>query len=101
MLFKQNGAARVLIAARAKLDGPICPPQNYAGVSDNAEGMRLLCAAGMDPHAPDLLSTPAVRACSAYGSIAALGEVVMHSPPDTISVSRALVLAVAGRVAKS
>ncbi|CAE7697127.1 unnamed protein product, partial [Symbiodinium sp. CCMP2456] len=96
MQFKQNDAARLLIAARAKLDGPICGPQNYAGVSDNAEGMRLLCAAGMDPHALDFLNAPAIQACSAYGSIAAMGEVVMHSPHDTVRVSRALVIAMAG-----
>ena len=42
MLFKQNDAARQLLAAGAKITGGLAPPVISAAMSDNAEGVRLL-----------------------------------------------------------
>ncbi|CAE7225519.1 unnamed protein product [Symbiodinium sp. CCMP2592] len=54
MLFKHKDAARLLIAARAKLEGGVLPSVHFAAVSDNAAGIRLLCSARCDPLAQDL-----------------------------------------------
>ena len=48
MFYKHNDAAQLLIAARAQLYGGIHHPMINAAMSDNAEGLRLLCAAGGD-----------------------------------------------------
>ena len=51
IFYKHNDAAQLLIAARARLNGGIEDSIFFAAVSNNAEGLRLLRAAGGDPQA--------------------------------------------------
>ena len=50
-----------------------------ASVSDNAEGIRLLCSAGIDPLMEDVLEASALRGVATYGSLAALAELSLHT----------------------
>ena len=49
---------------------------HFAAIADNAAGIRLLCAAGADPLAKDLLGTPAVCTAAGYGAMEALEELL-------------------------
>ena len=96
VLFKQNDAARLLIAARAKLQGGVLQATNYAAISDNAEGIRLLCAAGADPLANDMFGTPALCTAAGYGAMEALEELLFQTHHEPLVLSRALCFAVGG-----
>ena len=47
---RHNEAARLLLAAKAKFEGGLQPALNLAGISNNPEGIRILCDAGCNPH---------------------------------------------------
>jgi len=101
MLFKHNDAARLLLAARAKLQGGVLPAVHFAAISDNAAGIRLLCSTRCDPLAGDLFGTPAISTAAGYGSMAALEELVFHARRASESgkvpgTSHALFFAMAG-----
>ena len=67
-----------------------------ASVSDNAEGIRLLCSAGIDPLMEDVLEASALRGVATYGSLAALAELSLHTSQEPLVVSRALFFAMVG-----
>mmetsp|Transcript_19932 Transcript_19932/g.46702 ORF Transcript_19932/g.46702 Transcript_19932/m.46702 type:complete len:622 (+) Transcript_19932:25-1890(+) len=96
LLFQHNDAARRLIAARANFQGGFTTPLNMASVSDNAEGIRLLCSAGIDPLMEDVLEASALRGVATYGSLAALAELSLHTSQEPLVVSRALFFAMVG-----
>ena len=96
LLFKQNDAANRLIAARASFQGGFTTPLNLASISDNADGVRLLCsAAGIDPLVEDALECSALRAIATFGSFQALAELTLHTSHEPHTVSRALFFAMA------
>ena len=89
MLFKHTDAARLLIAARADLEGGM-PAMAYAALSNNPEGVRLLCAAGANPLSENLINIPMFDFASAYASSAAVEAFLMQAPPETLDISQAL-----------
>ena len=54
LFSKQNQAVRLLLAARASMDGGPHPPICCAARASNTEGVRLLCEAQCNVHARDL-----------------------------------------------
>jgi len=90
MLFKHNDAARLLIAAGARMDGSIMPSMAYASISNNPEGICILCNAGADPQAENQINIPMLDVCSGYGSLAALEALLAHALPGTLNFSQAL-----------
>ena len=54
LFFKQNKVVRLLLEARAIMDGGLHPPIYCAARASNSEGVRLLCEASCNIHARDL-----------------------------------------------
>ena len=85
MFYKHNDAARLLICARAQLDGGTAPAMIIAATSNNVEGIRLLRASGGDPLAKNLFGVSALVSAAGFGSLAAMEELLaqaQHSPHE-------------------
>ncbi|OLQ03103.1 Ankyrin repeat and KH domain-containing protein 1 [Symbiodinium microadriaticum] len=79
-IFKHHDAARLLVAARARVDGGILPALNLAGSANNPEGVRILCEAGCDARTTkDILGFSALEAACAQGSIEAVEEILRQA----------------------
>ena len=94
LCYKHNEVARMLIAARAKLEGGIAPSTTPAAGADNAEGIRILCAARADLRARNLFGMGALETAAGLGCRAALEELVRHTQPSCWELSLALNIAV-------
>ena len=90
MLFKHSDAARLLIDAGTCMDGSMMPSMAYASISNNPEGIRILCNAGADPHTENLINIPMLDFCSGYGSLAAVEALLAQALPGTLNLSQAL-----------
>eukprot|EP00439_Symbiodinium_sp_Y106_P084761 s337_g26.t1 len=75
LFHKHNDACRTLIAGRARVDDSFRGyPACAAAMADNAEGLRLLCEAGGNPHQPFMGSVyPFTLACM-FGARDAIDE---------------------------
>ena len=90
VFYKNNEAAQLLLAARAHMEGGVGPALHWACNANNAVGARLLCCAGSSPLARNLLGPNALDCAGAFGSMAALEEMLQHVHPTSLDASRAL-----------
>ena len=90
VFYKHNEAAQLLLAARAHMEGGVGPALHWACNANNAVGARLLCCAGSSPLARNLLGPNALDCAGAFGSMAALEEMLQHCHPTSLDASRAL-----------
>ncbi|CAE7527483.1 anks1b [Symbiodinium pilosum] len=90
IFYKHNDAAQLILAARAQPEGGFGPALQWASNANNEEGARLLCSAGSSPFARNLLGPSALDCAAAYGSMAALEELLQHCQPTSLDASRAL-----------
>ncbi|CAE7874840.1 Ankk1, partial [Symbiodinium sp. KB8] len=90
VFFKHQEATRLLLAQRAQLEGVLWPSALMAANSDNAEGVRLLCAAGARPQARNILGPTSLRCAAGNGAAAALEELLLQGRPGPLELSRAL-----------
>ncbi|CAE7241492.1 pyx [Symbiodinium sp. CCMP2456] len=97
VFYKHHEATRLLLTARAHLQGGVAPAVFVAANTNNAEGVRLLCAAGAKPLAPNAFGVSSLRNAAACAAPAALEELVMQGRPSSLDLSRALFDAVAIR----
>ncbi|CAE7665077.1 ANKK1 [Symbiodinium sp. KB8] len=74
--FKHQKATKLLLAARAQLDGGLIAAMHFAGPRDNAEGIRLLCAAGGRPLAQGAIGYTPLQTVASYGAIQAVEELL-------------------------
>ena len=88
LFFKHHEATRLLLAARAHLEGGFFLAMNWAAQTDSAEGVQLLCAAGGRPLARNLIGTTALAIAAAHGAQSALEELVEQGRPDQLELSR-------------
>jgi len=85
VLFKRHEGTRLLLAARAHLEGGLTPVAQSAAI-DNAEGIQLLCAAGARPLARNLFGLS--LQCAAGVAATAAVELVLQSRPSWLELSR-------------
>ncbi|CAE7515570.1 Asb3 [Symbiodinium natans] len=91
VFYKHNDVAAVLIAARAQLQGGLIPAMHQACFTDNAEGIRLICAARGDPTVRNIFGSRPLQVAAGYESMAALEQLLQTpSTPGTLELSRAL-----------
>ena len=90
VFYKNNGAARLLIAARATLAGGTGPAMAHAATANNAEGIRLLYAAGGNASQRTLLGLDVWECAASYGSLSAMEELLQQGHPSTVVLARAL-----------
>ncbi|CAE7554000.1 unnamed protein product [Symbiodinium sp. CCMP2592] len=92
VLHNHNEAARVLIAARAWVDGRsgvVDPALTTAAEANNAEGIRILCHAGCSPHLKNSLGISALQSACASGCLAAVEQLVAQAG-ETVDLSGTL-----------
>eukprot|EP00439_Symbiodinium_sp_Y106_P077221 s29_g16.t1 len=87
-------ATKMLLEARAQLDGGLIAAMHFAGPRDNAEGIRLLCAAGGRPLAQGVIGYTPLQTVASYGAIQAVEELLRQCQPDQLELSRTLWAAV-------
>eukprot|EP00439_Symbiodinium_sp_Y106_P055016 s4066_g7.t1 len=97
VFYKHQEATRLLLAARAHLQGGVAPAVFVAANTDNAEGVRLLCAAGAKPLALNMFGLSSLQNAAACAAAAALEELARQGRPGSLDLSRALFDAVAMR----
>ncbi|OLQ14426.1 Ankyrin-2 [Symbiodinium microadriaticum] len=93
VFFKHHKATRLLLAAKAfhsQLQGGIAPAILHAAAGDNAEAVRLLCAAGARPLARNLLGPTSLQSAAGLAATEALEELVIQGRPGSLDLSRAL-----------
>ena len=90
LFFKHHEAAKLLLTARAQVQGGFLSAMNWAAQSDSVEGVRMVCAAGGSPLAPNLIGTTPVAIAAGCGAREALNELVAQGCPDGLQLSRAL-----------
>lgn len=88
--FKHQKATKLLLAVRAQLDGGLIAAMHFAGPRDNAEGIRLLCAAGGRPLAQGVIGYTPLQTVASYGAIQAVEELLRQCQPDQLELSRTL-----------
>ncbi|CAE7699901.1 unnamed protein product [Symbiodinium sp. CCMP2592] len=90
VFYKHQEATRLLLAARAQLEGGLAPAIFYPGFSENVEGVRLLCAAGARPLARNVFGVSCLQNAAGFAASAVLEELVRQGCPDSLELSRAL-----------
>lgn len=104
VFFRHNEAARLLLAAKAKFEGGLQPALNLAGISNNPEGIRILCDAGCNPHTTkDIFGFSAMEAAAGQGQVEAVEEILRQAGGSVSSwiLNRALYLACCFRGGKA
>ncbi|CAK9056284.1 unnamed protein product [Durusdinium trenchii] len=74
--FKHNAAARVLISAKAQIEGGLLKPMEFAAAGDNPEGVQLLHEAGGQLHVRSVMGFTALEIASCRGAASAMLEIV-------------------------
>ena len=89
VFYKHQEATRLLIRARACFEGGNAPSMQWAAQADNAEGIRLLCAARGNPMAKDFVGFSPVQSAAGLSATAALKEFVhqSHLSPRDLSLA--------------
>ena len=90
VLYRHNGAAQLLITARAQLEGGVQPAMAVAAIGDNVEGLRLLCAAGGNPSGRNLFGLTPLEAAANLGARAALEALIQMAQPTPSELSKVL-----------
>jgi len=90
VFFKHQEATQFLLSARAHLEGGLFPSLQHAAIANNAEGVRLLCAAGGKPLTENLFGSSSLHAAATFGGTAALQELVEQGRPVAMDLSIAL-----------
>ena len=90
VFYKHNDAARLLIASRAKRKGGLLPAMHHAAVTNNVEGVRLLCEARGDVRARNFVGLRALEVAATYGAQAAMEEVVRQGRHSEVELSVSL-----------
>eukprot|EP00439_Symbiodinium_sp_Y106_P062319 s3946_g9.t1 len=91
--YGHSEAARLLINSRARLENGLVPAMHFAAITDNAQGVRLLCNAGGRPLARNVLGVSALETAASYGAIAALQAMMEAEQVPMQEISRAAWLA--------
>ena len=81
--YKHQDAVKLLVSARACLEGGSTPSMAMAAVTDNSEGLSLLHAAGGNPLGQNIFGVPILVAAACYGKLRAVKELLaqaQHSP---------------------
>ena len=91
--FRHNEALQLLIQARAKLDSGLLPALHLAAMSNNADGARLICAAGCRPDLKDFFGFSPLEYACGKGSVAVVQELLSRTALTTELLSRSLFLA--------
>ena len=90
VFYKHHEATQLLLAVRADVQGGVSPAAFLAATSDNAEGIRLLCAAGAKPLARNMIGPTVLQCAAGNGAAAALEELLVQGRPCSLDLSRAL-----------
>ena len=90
VLHKHNGAAKVLIEARARLDGGYLPAMHHAGTADNVEAIQLLYEAGVSPQVRNSFGYSATALSATSGAQQAVQEMLRLAPPGQREASMVL-----------
>eukprot|EP00439_Symbiodinium_sp_Y106_P033238 s1911_g3.t7 len=90
VFYKHHQATRLLLTARAHLEGGVGPAVFVASSTDNAEAIRLLCAAGANPLGRDIIGPTVLQCAAGNGAAAALEELLVQGRPGSLDLSRAL-----------
>ena len=90
VFFHHHEATRLLLAARASLEGGLSAALLHAANADNAEGIRLLCASGTRPLSRSLFGVSALQCAAGLSAAEALEELVVQARPNSLELSRAL-----------
>ncbi|OLQ14476.1 hypothetical protein AK812_SmicGene1397 [Symbiodinium microadriaticum] len=90
VFFHHHEATRLLLAARASLEGGFSAAVLHAANADNAEGIRLLCASGTRPLSRSLFGVSALQCAAGLSAAEALEELVAQALPNSCELSRAL-----------
>ena len=98
-LFKHHDSLRLLISARAKMEGGMHPDLGSAAVANDPESIRILCASGADLGRRNLFGDSAFEYATSCGTMAALEELVIQagSRSRLFDVSRSLYVAMTVR----
>ena len=90
--FKHHQALRVLISAKAKVDGGLHPDVISAAAANDPEGIRILCAHGGNLFKKNIFRDTAFESAAAFCSPAALEELVLQAGSNLprVSMSRSL-----------
>lgn len=94
---RNHEAARLLIEARARLEGGLAPSVVPAALAGNAEALRLLCEAGGDPLCTDVFGFSALEGAASMGGFEAVEELAAQGCPSQQQLSAALHTAMTGR----
>ncbi|CAE7224684.1 mask-1, partial [Symbiodinium natans] len=86
--YKHHDATRLLLSARANLEGGLAPALVFAAMTDNVEGIRLLCAAGGNPLGRNLFGFSPLMTGASYAATAAVEELIKQGRPDPLELSR-------------
>ena len=87
VFYRHVEAARVLIAAGAKPEGGAFPPMSFAAMSNNVEGIRLLCEAKGNPTGKNIVGIPSTRVAAYFGAVSALEEMLSHGNPGPVELA--------------
>lgn len=90
LFYRHHEATRLLLQARASLEGGTAPAIQWAAQGDNAEGIRLLCAARANPLAKDYTGDTPLQSAAGLSATRALEELVTQSRPSERDLSLAL-----------
>ena len=90
VFFKHHAATRLLLQARAHLNGGFSPAVMLAASGDNADGIRLLCESGAHPLAQNLLGNTTLQCSASLAATEALEELGVQGVPGSLDLSRAL-----------
>ena len=90
VFYKHHEATQLLLAARARLQGGVAPALFLAATSDNAEGVRLLCAAGAKPLTRNMIGPTVLQCAAGNGAATALEELLVQGRPGSLDLSQAL-----------
>ena len=90
LFYKHHEATRLLLEARASLEGGTAPAIQWAAQGDNAEGIRMLCALRANPLAKDYTGDTPLQSAAGLSATRALEELVTQSRPSERDLSLAL-----------
>ena len=90
VFYKHHEATQLLLAVRADLQKGVSPAIFLAATSDNSEGIRLLCAAGANPLARNMIGPTVLQCAAGNGAAAAFEELLVQGRPGSLDLSRAL-----------
>ena len=92
VFYKHREATELLLTARAHLQGGAAPAVFVASNTDNAEAIRLLCAAGAKPMGRNMIGATVLQCAAGNGAAAALEEILLQLSSAVVPFGFFLVL---------